>query len=72
MRQCTRSLAFQNVLWSTAVQHGPYFEGGGAPYIFGKVNLNGTDAEIITAIYNERSRVDANFPDVTKQLKIAY
>ena len=65
----TRASALQNVLWSTAVQHGQYYIGGGAPYIFGKVNLNGTDAEIITAIYNERSRVDEYFPGCDQATK---
>ena len=60
----THSNGLQDAVWSTAVQHGE----GGAPYVFrkalartGKTVDTVTDAELIEAIYDERSRVDAYF-----------
>ncbi len=52
-----RSKALQNVVWSTAVQHGV----GGAKIIIGKQDLNNSDREIITGIYNERMKVNIYF-----------
>ncbi|MCL1880219.1 MAG: hypothetical protein FWF71_06370, partial [Actinomycetia bacterium] len=54
----SRSFALRNVLWSTAVQHGPY----GAPLIFSRAGLNGSDRDIINRVYNERSKVSIYFP----------
>ncbi|WP_139488428.1 LysM peptidoglycan-binding domain-containing protein [Brevibacillus dissolubilis] len=48
-----KSLALQNVLWSTAVQHNDT----GAVEIFSMVNLWGSEEQIINAVYQERSRV---------------
>jgi hypothetical protein len=61
----TRSSALQNVVWSTAVQHGA---GGAASLVrdaLGSQTKNNTvaktsDAEIIRGIYAERGRKDAN------------
>src|SRR5262249_29714316 len=58
----TRSRALQDVIWSTAVQH------GGATPIVGRAiaNLSGTtsdpdyDKQLITAIYAERGRRKAD------------
>ncbi|MBU0700685.1 hypothetical protein KKE26_05250, partial [bacterium] len=47
-----QSFALQDVLWSTAVQHGPE----GCVNIFKKVDLNDSQADIITNVYNERSK----------------
>jgi len=50
------SKALQDVLWSAAVQHGPYDEkGNGAANIFDKVLLKGmSDEEFIPAFYSRR------------------
>jgi len=71
----THSNGLQDAVWSTAVQHGE----GGAPYVFrkalartGKTVDTVTDAELIEAIYDERSRVDAYFkssPNLHQGLK---
>lgn len=53
----SRSNALKNVLWSTAVQHGV----NGSVNLFSKVNLNGSDKEIINEIYNERQKVNIYF-----------
>ncbi|MFH1860527.1 MAG: hypothetical protein ABH870_05895 [bacterium] len=47
-----QSLALQNVLWSTAIQHGA----DGCVNIFKKVDLSGSQADIITNVYNERGK----------------
>jgi hypothetical protein len=52
-----RSNALKNVLWSTAVQHGV----NGSVNVFSKVNLNGSDKEIINGVYNERQKVNQYF-----------
>lgn len=57
----TRSFTLQDVIWSTAVQHGP---GSNIPHrALGTVSLrpedSGFDKELITAIYNERGRKKA-------------
>lgn len=48
-----RSNALQNVVWSTAVQHGV----SGAVTIFAKSRLNRSDADVINDVYDERGRV---------------
>src|SRR5205807_2008135 len=56
-----RSRALQNVVWSTAVQHGPstrVVELAVKPLLQGKAIADLTDAEIIRAIYAERGRKD--------------
>lgn len=65
----TRSLALQNVAWSTVVQHGP------ANKVFENA-LNArrpvgalSDQEIINAVYNERSNVDRYFSKSTLPVK---
>lgn len=67
----SRSFALQNVLWSTAVQHGV----GGAANIFGavnsKVNLNSDDETVINAVYDERSNVDKYFSASSDAVKAA-
>ncbi|MEN8906030.1 MAG: M23 family metallopeptidase [Clostridiales bacterium] len=60
-----RSRALQNVVWSTAVQHGA----GGAKQIIGLQNLNGSDEEIITGIYTERMKVDIYFKSSSQAVK---
>ena len=44
-------------MWSTAVQHGV----NGSVNVFSKVNLNGSDKEIINGVYNERQKVNQYF-----------
>ncbi len=56
-----RSIAIQNVLWSTAVQHGPV----GAADIFLKAGLDLNDEELIKAVYKERSKV-VTYEDMVK------
>jgi hypothetical protein len=51
------SPALQNVLWSVAVQHGV----GGAVNLFNRINKTGSEADIINALYDERSNVDKYF-----------
>lgn len=53
----SRSKALQNVVWSTAVQHGV----GGAESIIGGQDLTKSDREIIIGIYNERMKVNVHF-----------
>lgn len=64
-----RSFALKEVLFSTAVQHGPR----GAVSIFSSVNLKGNDEDIINGVYNERSNVKVYFrsssPDVQNGVK---
>ncbi len=60
-----QSFALQNVLWSTAVQHGH----GGCANIFKKVDLSGSQADIITNIYNERQKVDVYFSRCSQKVK---
>ena len=57
-----RSRALQNVIWSTAVQHGPntrVVELAVKPLLKDKAVADLSDAEIIRAIYAERGRKDA-------------
>jgi hypothetical protein len=51
------SPALQDVVWSTAVQHGV----NGAINLFKKIDLSGTDADIINRLYDERSNVGKYF-----------
>ena len=53
-----RSFAVRNVLWSTAVQHGP----SGAYNIINKFKNTTNISQFITSTYTERSRVDIYFP----------
>lgn len=53
----TKSKALQDVLWSTAVQHGV----NGAVNLFKNAGLTGSDADIINNVYNERSNVNKYF-----------
>lgn len=63
--------AVQDVLWSTAVQHGV----GGASSIFKRAGIkSGMSAkEIVNRVYNERSKVDVYFksspPSIKNSLK---
>ncbi len=70
-----RSAAVRDVLWSTAVQHGP----GAAPGIF-KAALHGrdpskvSDADLIKGVYAERGRTDSrgnlvHFPGSSKAVQ---
>ncbi|MEN6441643.1 MAG: hypothetical protein ABFD97_24035 [Syntrophobacter sp.] len=55
-----RSNALKNVVWSTAVQHGP----GNTVFknaLDGRNPANMNDAEIIEAVYDERSKVELYF-----------
>lgn len=61
----TKSIALQNVLWSTAVQHGD----GGAASIFAKIDLAGGDEQIINEVYNERQKVDIYFKGNSSDIK---
>lgn len=61
------SWALQNVLWSTAVQHGA----GGAVNIFNTVGLDKNDRDLIIAIYDERSNVDKYFYSSSDAVKEA-
>lgn len=59
--------AVQDVLWSTAVQHGV----GGAVAVFKNAGIkSGMNAkEIINRIYNERSKVDKYFANSSSKVK---
>lgn len=65
-----RSPALQEVLFSTAIQHGP----GGAPALWDKA-LTGadpsklSDADIINRLYDERSKVGSYFKSSTKEVQ---
>lgn len=61
------SWALQNVLWSTAVQHGA----NGAVNIFKTVGLDQSDRDLIIAIYDERSNVDKYFYSSSDAVKEA-
>lgn len=61
----SKSDALKNVLWSTVVQHGV----GGALNVFSKINLNNSDGQIITDVYNERQRVDRYFSSSSSSIK---
>ncbi|SHJ94368.1 hypothetical protein SAMN02745163_02890 [Clostridium cavendishii DSM 21758] len=60
-----KSNALKESLWSTAVQHGP----GGAASIFSKLNLNGSDANIINDLYTERQKVNIYFRSSSSQIR---
>ncbi|HOJ79161.1 MAG TPA: hypothetical protein PL158_13860, partial [Bacillota bacterium] len=49
----SKSIALQNVLWSTAVQHGV----SGAVKIFRNAGLNLNEEQLIIAVYNERGKI---------------
>jgi hypothetical protein len=53
----TRSAALQNVIWSTAIQHGPTAPVFG-PAISAAGGKTASDLKLINAIYDERSKVD--------------
>lgn len=65
----TKSPALQNVLWSTAVQHGA----NGAVSIFAKVfkdvGKDSSDEQIITRVYDERQKVDIYFRNCSDEVK---
>ncbi len=60
-----QSSALQNVLWSAAVHHGVK----GSVRIFEGVDLTASQSDIITAIYNERQKVDVYFPGCSQKIK---
>jgi hypothetical protein len=65
----SRSRALQNVVWSMSVQHG-----NGTQVIFKKALKNFTankvnDAELISLLYRERSKVDTYFASSTNAVK---
>ncbi|MBN2052295.1 C40 family peptidase [Candidatus Woesearchaeota archaeon] len=64
-----RSFALQNVLWSTAVQHGAY----SAPRIFQRAGASPdkSDEEIIKAVYAERKKVNKYFSSSSTEVKFA-
>jgi N-acetyl-anhydromuramyl-L-alanine amidase AmpD len=58
-----RSRAFQNVVWSTAIQHGAknkVFDHALQPLLQGRTISDLTDEEIIVAVYHERARTDSS------------
>lgn len=61
------SVALQNVIWSVGVQHGA----GGAKTLFKNAGIksNMSEAQIINAIYNERSKVDKYFSGSPSDIK---
>jgi hypothetical protein len=61
----TRSAALKESLWSTVVQHGV----GGAVSIFSKLNLNASDKNIISSLYDERKNVDVYFRSSSENVK---
>jgi hypothetical protein len=61
----SRNLALQNVMWSTAVQHGA----GGAVSLFRKIDLTASDEQIINQLYDERSKVDIYFKNCSPNIK---
>jgi LysM repeat protein len=61
----TKSPALQNVLWSTAVQHGV----NGAVNLFKTAGLTGSDSDIINNVYNERSNVNKYFKSSSDAVK---
>ncbi|MFC4769027.1 stalk domain-containing protein [Effusibacillus consociatus] len=64
----TRSNALKNVLWSVAVQHGP----GIVEDFFGNVDLKHmNDRQIITAVYDERMKVEIYFRSSSPSVKRA-
>jgi hypothetical protein len=67
-----RSYALQNVAWSTAVQHGPansIFENALSGVEIDDDALSPSDADIIRAIYDERSKVDIYFASSPDHIK---
>jgi murein DD-endopeptidase MepM/ murein hydrolase activator NlpD len=54
----SRSRALQEAVWSTSVQHGQW---GAESIIEEACNLDGSDKEIIEALYKERMKVDKYF-----------
>jgi hypothetical protein len=61
----TRSDALKESLWSTVVQHGV----GGATSIFSKLNLNDTDKNLISSLYDERKNVNVHFKSSSASVK---
>ncbi len=66
----TRSHAVQEVMWSTAIQHG----GNGAAHLWrnalkGRDPSTMSDAELIRALYTERSRVGVYFRHSTQSVQ---
>ena len=62
-----RSIALRNVVWSVAVQHGPF--SGIIAKAVTNVGSNSDDKALINAIYKERSRVDVYFSKSTPKVK---
>lgn len=64
-----RSFALQNVVWSTAVQHGAYAAGN----IFKRAGAtpDKSDEQIIKAVYAERSKVNTYFSGSTTDVQKA-
>jgi hypothetical protein len=60
-----RSNALKESLWSTVVQHGV----GGAVNIFSKLNLNGSDRQIINELYSERQKVNIYFRSSSERVR---
>lgn len=63
--ESTKSFAYKNVIWSTAVQHGS----SGAMNIFRVVGMNRADRDFISAVYDERSKVDIYFKNCSQSVK---
>lgn len=56
----TKSFALQNVLWSTAVQHGPQGATNIFTSVYKTVSTKATESDIIKAIYAERGAKKPN------------
>lgn len=64
---CEHSNGLQDVVWSVAVQHGP-----GSNIVsraIRSVGATASDADIINAVYDDRSRVDVHFAKSTTEVK---
>jgi hypothetical protein len=61
----SRSSALKESLWSTVVQHGV----GGAVNIFSKLNLKGSDRQIINDLYSERQKVNIYFRSSSERVR---
>lgn len=59
------SLAFKNVVFSTAVQHGV----GGASTVYSNINMGLQERELLSAVYDERSKVDKYFANNSESVK---
>lgn len=64
-----RCAAIQNVVWSVAVQHGPFSKI--IEIAFSRVQNKNDDAAIINAVYDERSKVNMYFANSDPSIRVA-